>query len=396
MNKLNKIIAALLLTLSLHSFAGDCPAFSGNFVIGKTENADFSTINEAVNALRCGGLSGPVTFMLESGTYDEKVIISSIPGISVFNTVKFESLSGINSDVVIRYGKTDAALVINSSDITFENITVDHKEGTYGNCMRVEDKANNLHFKNVVFDGIDKPAPGIANAAVYFNCTASKNDVSIEDCEINYGSMGLWKSGLNATTPDTKTSVAGTLFFGQTEAGLVLVNEDAPVITNNVVSTLSNQNGYKAIWLDNVSNRLVVSRNIINTMSGAVGMVINNSSAKDKDLGQINNNTITINGNTDALGIALTGTTDNQILNFNRVKLAVNTANASAQGYYKNVSIGRNVNLMNNLFIDMNTGIYTIIGNSYKDFFNQLPSQSNPELSASANSISLEKVTAIK
>ena len=52
--------------------------------------------------------------------------------------------------------------------------------------------------------------------------------------------------------------------------------------------------------------------------------------------------------------------------------------------------------MMNNIFIDMNTGVYTIIGNSYKDFFNQLPSQSNQALSASANSFSMEKVSSIK
>ncbi len=396
MNKLNKIIVALLITVSVNAFANNCPALYGEFVIGSSERADFSTINEAINSLKCGGVSGPVSFKIESGKYNERVVISSIPGVSSFNPVKFESATGNNADVVISYGTTDAAMVINSSYVTLENITIDHKDGTYGNCMRVEGKSSGLHFNNVVFNGVDKPQAGANNAAIYFASTASKSDVSFEDCEVNYGSMGIWKSGVSAANPDSKTLVQGTLFFGQTEAGLVLVNEDAPIVNSNVVSTLVNKNGYKAISLDNVSNQMIVTRNIMNTSSGATGLVLNNCVAQDKEAGQISNNTITINGNTDAMGISLTGNTDNQVLSFNRVKLAINTAHVSGQGYYRNVCSGNSVNMMNNIFVDMNTGVYTIIGNSYKDFFNQFPGQSNSELSANANSLSVEKVSAIK
>ena len=49
-------------------------------------------------------------------------------------------------------------------------------------------------------------------------------------------------------------------------------------------------------------------------------------------------------------------------------------------------------NLLNNIFFDLNTGGYTILGNTYKDYFNQLPSQSNPSLSVSANGLMIEKV----
>jgi hypothetical protein len=52
--------------------------------------------------------------------------------------------------------------------------------------------------------------------------------------------------------------------------------------------------------------------------------------------------------------------------------------------------------MTNNIFFDLNTGSYTILGNSYKDFFNQLPGQSNADMSASANAITVEKVSPIK
>jgi hypothetical protein len=396
MNKLHRIFTAALVTLTLHSFANTCPALSGEVMIGKSPGTDFTTITEAVEALNCGGVSGPVNFKIESGTYNEKVVLSTITGVSAFNPIKFESLSGNNEDVVITYAGGDAAFVISSSNISLENITVSHTQGTYGNCLRVEGKASNLNFRSVIFDGIENAEGGTKDATVYFTSAGSKSDVVFTDCEINYGSIGISKCGMSTDAPDSKTAISGSLFFGQSEAGLALANEDAPLITNNVVSTITAAKSFRAIALNNVSNGAIINKNIISAGEGAEGLVMNNCMASATEPGQINNNNISINGATAGLGIHLTGNTDNQIFNFNRVKLAVNATDATAQGYYRNTSTGTNVNMMNNLFVDTNTGSYTILGNSYKDFFNQLPSQSNPSVSASANSFSMEKVVGIK
>lgn len=397
MNKLTTIFGAALLSITLNSFAGDCPALSGEFTIGRTENADFSTITDASNALKCGGVSGPVTFLLEDGTYNERVVISSIPGSSSFNTVSFESKSGNNSEVVISYATSDATMVLNGvSYVSFENLTIDHKTSTYGNTVRIDGKSSNLHFKGVVFDGVEVARTGTSSATVYFTPTAPKNDIAFEDCEVNNGSVGIAKGGQSTDAMDTKTSITGTLFFNQYESGLALNNEDAPVITNNVVSTLSNFTSFKAINLDNVVNNLVISNNIVNAANGSYGLAMNNCGGQATNLGQINNNSIAVGGNGETYGVYLSGNTDNQVLNFNRVKLTINGTQTATQAYYKNEGSGNNINMMNNIFYDLNTGGYTILGNTYKDYFNQLPSQSNPSLSVSSNGIMIEKVSPIK
>jgi hypothetical protein len=201
---------------------------------------------------------------------------------------------------------------------------------------------------------------------------------------------------MSADSKDTKTTITGTLFFNQFETGLALTNEDAPVISNNVVSSLSTYNQFKAISLDNVANNVIISNNIVNAASGSVGLAMNNCLAEGTSLGQINNNSISVGGKEQAYGIYLTGSTDNQVFNFNRVKLTIDGKEGAKQAYYKNAGTGNNVNMMNNICYDLGTGGYTIIGNSYKDFFNQLPAQSNPTLSVSANGIMVEKVTPVK
>ncbi|MCS6935511.1 MAG: right-handed parallel beta-helix repeat-containing protein [Chitinophagales bacterium] len=397
MNKLTKFLTGALIAATLPGLAGDCPALSGEFTIGSSESADFNTIGDAINALKCGGVNAPVTFYLEDGTYEERVVISDIPGASAYNTIKFESKSGNNSEVVISYRTTDATLVLNGTAyVTFENLTIDHKNATYGNAVRIDGKAHHLTFKGVVFDGVEANRTGSNTATVYITNTAPKHHITIQDCEINNGSVGIFKSGMSAENPDTKTLITGTLFFNQYETGIYLANEDAPVITNNVISSLSNFSSYKAINLDNASNNLIVSNNIINASNGSYGLVMNNCVAQATGMGQINNNSIAVGGNNETYGVYLTGNTDNQILNYNRIKLTINNTPGANQAYYRNHSSGNNINMLNNILYDLSTGGYTIIGNTYKDFFNQLPSQSNPSLTVSANGIMIEKVSPIK
>jgi trimeric autotransporter adhesin len=398
MDTLKKILGGALVALSLNAFAGDCPALSGQLTIGKAEGSDYATINEAITALKCGGVSGPVTFFVETGNYNERLVISSIPGTSAINTVTFEAKSGSNTDAVISYASSDATLILNgASFVSFENITIDHKTATYGNCVRVEGKATHLHFKSVIFEGVEVARTGANSATIYFAPSAPKSNIAFEDCDINNGSDGIIKGGSSADMRDTKTSITGTLFFNQYESALVLANEDAPVITSNVVTSLSNYKEYQGLSLENISNNVIISNNIVTAANGSAGLAMKDCVADAANMGQITNNSIAVGGSGQTYGVYLTGSTDNQILNFNRIKLTVaGKVEGKNQAYYKNAASGNNINMANNILYDLNTGGYTIIGNEYKDIYNQLPAQSNPALSVSANGIMIEKVTPVR
>lgn len=396
MKKLNIITLFAFLSANMVTFAGDCNALFGKFNIGKSENADYSTIKEALEALKCGGVSGPVQFYIEKGIYNERISLGVIPGASAATPISFESRNGNNTDVVITYTAGDATLTMNNTSfISFENLTIDHKTSVYGSAVRIDGKANNIRFKNVIFDGVEVARTGSYNATIYFTPYYPKTDISFEDCEINNGSSGIYKYG-NDNYPDSRTIITGTLFFNQYENGLALGNEDAPIITNNVFSTISNYDNFKAISFDKVFNNLVLSNNIVNAANGTYGLYMNNCSATPTLPGQISNNSIAVGGNGKAYGIYLSGNTDHQIINFNRVKLTVNGKVRENQAYYKNTGTGSNVNMVNDIMYDLNTGGYTILGNTYKDIFNQLPGQSNPALAVSANGIMIEKVSPIK
>jgi hypothetical protein len=270
-------------------------------------------------------------------------------------------------------------------------MTIENKTGNTGNAVRIDGAAKNIKFKNVVFDGSDRPTTGANSAVIYSTAAASKTNISLEDCEINNGSMGIYKGG--AAEMDTRTSISGTLFFNQYESAIALNNEVSPVISNNVVSSVSNYKSFKAISLDKVSGNMIVSNNVVNAVNGTYGLALHNCEGTAESYASITNNSVNIGGENSMYGMYLTGSTDNVVFNFNRVKLTQIKQNAANQAYYKNSGTGANINLMNNIFFDLNTGGYTILGNTYKDFFNQLPAQSNPSLSVSANGLMIEKVT---
>ncbi|MCX6200161.1 MAG: hypothetical protein NTY88_13245 [Bacteroidetes bacterium] len=147
MKQIKTIFTTGFAVLSLATFASNCPRLSGNFTIGASETSDFTTINQAVEALTCGGVAGPVIFGIENGNYKEKVNFSQVSGASALNTITFESKSGTNTDVVISYAATDATVVLNgTSYVSFENLTIDHSKGAYGNCMRIDGKSSNIRF----------------------------------------------------------------------------------------------------------------------------------------------------------------------------------------------------------------------------------------------------------
>ena len=392
MTTFKTIIAALLIAPAFSAFAGECNPLSGEFRIGKTD-ADYATISAAVSALKCGGVSGPVTFLIEDGKYSEKIDLSAISGVSAQNTVTFESAKGNNSDVVLTSTSSDADFTVglnSTSFVTFENMTIENKTGNTGNAVKIDGAAKNIKFKNVVFDGNDRPATGANSAVIYSTAGATKSNISFEDCEVNNGSVGLYKGG--SSSADSRTSITGTLFFNQYESAITLSNEASPIISNNVISSVSNNKNYKAISLDQVNGSLIVSNNVVNAVNGTYGIAMNNCSGENNNYASVTNNSVNVGGESAMYGLYLSGSTDNVVFNFNRIKLTPAKQSASNQAYYKNAGTGANINLLNNIFFDLNTGGYTILGNTYKDFFNQLPSQSNPALSVSANGIMIEKV----
>ena len=76
-------------TIAYQVYAGN--PLSGTYTIGSSSTADFATFSNATQALENFGLTGAVTFIADSGTYNEQVSLTGpITGASIVNTITFK------------------------------------------------------------------------------------------------------------------------------------------------------------------------------------------------------------------------------------------------------------------------------------------------------------------
>src|SRR5438105_14189078 len=86
------------LLFGIFLYAGSANAqLSGTYTICSS-GCNYSSISAAVSALNSNGVSGPVTFNIGSGTYNETLYLSSgISGASSTNTITFKGAGRGNS-----------------------------------------------------------------------------------------------------------------------------------------------------------------------------------------------------------------------------------------------------------------------------------------------------------
>lgn len=114
--------------LSLFAFITACSLatwaapLSGSYTIGGT-NPDYATFSLAAAALNSQGVSGPVTFNVRPGTYNESVTINNITGATAANHITFQSEDGDQNSVII--SNPSNTVVLNASRyVTFRDMTI--------------------------------------------------------------------------------------------------------------------------------------------------------------------------------------------------------------------------------------------------------------------------------
>ena len=107
---------------------------SGSYTVGT--GGDFASISSVGVSLVTLGISGPVTFNILSGTYDDPVVLGQVYGASATNTITFQSADA-NADSVVWENTANSStsnyvLKLNGTDhITLKNITFKNVGANY-------------------------------------------------------------------------------------------------------------------------------------------------------------------------------------------------------------------------------------------------------------------------
>ena len=161
---MKKTIILSLLFLLITTIHAHSQSLSGSYEIGTT-NADYTTITNAVSALDSHGISGPVVFNIQNGSYNEQVEIKNIAGTSYTNTITFQSKSGDSSKVLIHFSGNsynNYVFYINGGDnLIIKNLTFKAEHDLYGRIISFDRKSESIELMNNAFYGYYKPTQNI-------------------------------------------------------------------------------------------------------------------------------------------------------------------------------------------------------------------------------------------
>lgn len=341
-------------TVSQSYFTCSAP-LAGTYTIGAA--GDFTTISEAADILNHCGISGPVVFNIASGTYNEQISLSAIPGASAVNTVTFQSATGNYSDVTISGGGdgTTNNYVVNLDGTDFvriKNITMQASGAVagYTTVLYYTNGATNNIFQNNRFVGIENASSTSANNAVIYSPTGTTsvdtNNVFTGNL-VEFGSYGMYVNGGSATALESGTVISKNQVINAGYRGIYAYYQNAPVLDSNVVvSHATSSTSFYGLYAGYCDNAVRIRNNTITLKNSGYGLYVSYCDAVAGSEGLIANNMVSVDGTGTSYGIYHT-TSGYKNYYFNSVNVTSNSTTARA--FYSTGSTTGN-NLINNIF----------------------------------------------
>lgn len=231
--------AFLLLFVSFSGFA----QLSGTYTVNPSGTGDYTTIQQAADDLTQQGIAGSVTINIAAGTYDEQVIIDTIPGTSANRKVIFQSQAQDTSVVLLTNTSTTTPaeytlLLRNVQHVTVRHLTIrnaaDNKYNTVvvmGNCVDIALRHNRIQGNTPFLVG-----GGAAVETTFFLDTVNfridhvKGPLFLEGNTIEYAATGLQLTG-NVIDTFNFARVKNNVF--RTKTGMISIYVDSIAVVGN-------------------------------------------------------------------------------------------------------------------------------------------------------------------
>jgi hypothetical protein len=317
--------------------------FNGVYTINPTGSGlnNFTSFANAIAALNCGIVAGPVTFDVAAATYTEQISIpNTFAGVSATNTITFDGGNGNRSTRIIQFAPS---ALPNAHVVRFN-------------------QCSNITFRNLTIRSTNSSAA----AWVVHMLDGSNN--RINNCNIEL-----------ANNPPSNTSFYGVVINGSTSNATT-----ATAIGNNHLldsCTLNLNNSYYGISTSASNGSFQTFRFLNNTINAATGFA---GYFQNSHVIKFNNNVINFSSAVSSgyglyfLSNSLSGNAFHEI-NYNRFN------NVTQQGIYFSVSSGSSTvnsqiynNFMNGFRALSNVyGIYFLSSSNYNVYHNTINLDAN-------------------
>jgi parallel beta-helix repeat protein len=312
------------------------PAFlAGVYTIGGT-SPNFPNFTSAVAALECG-VTGPVTFMVRQGVYNEQIRMHAVAGTGPNVQVTFMAENGIPASVVLTYNSTVAAnnytLKLDSASyITYKTMTIAATNTTNGRAIEIANSAQGDSLYNLRINLPSTTSTGTGIIGIYTNLLRGGNHL-IKSNTISNGTYGIYTLGTTTAATTRRNLIDSNVINNAYSYGIYAGNQWDLRATNNTISNAAPiaPTNY-GMYLTNVDSLYRVSNNKI-TVSGATayGMYLTLCDGVFSDSARVTSNTIAINATATAYGMYQA--TSNNNFTLNNV-ITVTTTGTASYGLY--------------------------------------------------------------
>lgn len=282
-----------------------CPQMAGTYHIGGS-NADFTSIQEAVDAMVCGTIVGPVTLEVAagSGPYNEQVTIPEIPGADATNTVTFEGNGETISYAPTKYARH--LLKLDGADyVTFNNFELSlASNAQYGWAVHLKNGADHNTISNC---NITKNNSAIASDR-WVGIVSSSNDTIYTPYGINGNNLSIINNSISGNfyhglyLENTSTNggnnlatdyiIRGNTILNPVYTGMFLQFHAGTIIEDNTIVFPGTGNiATRGMWLLHLENSFMVRNNTV-TQARANGIALWYANLWQSGTGTVVNNQI--------------------------------------------------------------------------------------------------------
>ncbi|MDP4763402.1 MAG: GEVED domain-containing protein [Salibacteraceae bacterium] len=266
--------------------------------------ADYSTINDAIDAMNTYGVCDHVVFNIASGTYTEHMQLENVAGMGPNATVTFKSATNDTADVIVEFeGNFDTNNVVrmnNASWFRFKNITFQNTAAFYGRVFEIGGQStNNVIDSNRLIGTVINSTS--TNYAVIYSVGSKDNMNTYSNNSIENGSYGLYLRGDGNTngSHEVGTKVINNAVINSYYMGMYLYYQQGIEVMENVVTSNSLYTFGYGVYCYDCDNGMDISYNHIYADSGSLwpyyGLYTGFSEGSGQGLSYVTNNIVSVN-----------------------------------------------------------------------------------------------------
>lgn len=317
------------------------PALSGIYTIGGA-SPDFATFNDAVTAMKRGGIIDSVKFMVRTGTYYEQIKIPYIYGANKKDAIIFQSEVGDSSKVVListpTYSNNYTVSLDSVNGVTLRYMTLTTTQPYYYNrVVEILGESKNIYIYDCNLVGKLNTNTDYSEAVVYiYNDNSNEpsfNTINIYRNRIDNGSYGIYVYANSNFGNGRNLNIYQNNFENQYYMGMHLYYIRNVFTDKNMI--YRNNTGYSygyGIYGNYISEGYTITNSRIYNQE-YTGMYLNYCNGSSGDTALVANNFVNVRTNNSVYGVYFYNP---QYLNFfnNNIHITSSDVNSYAGIFY--------------------------------------------------------------